>query len=335
MYVGPQRTHYTVPKRLLYHFSDHAKACLEDSFWEASANAIRLPDVNPDVFQWLLTWLYTGELKILRYYSQRWGLSKYRQLEHACRVLCRVHFLGERLLFDQRLLESGVQGELDTVIEEAENTRDFMPLTPEVIEEVLSDSAPVQYEGEMSWASCSLRPFVLGHLRTFRFCTTVKFMEYAACFEMDGAFAAELMTFMASEMKWAVERWEADVEEPVDIIEKQRQFAETEGFSQYVTTRPEKGQGVWLVLRYICTFSGCMAMDFRAYSQCFELDGGFAASIMDYMAQELLWIVEMWGWERGWPVDVAAEKDEEERIAQEESDRQHMLEKTLRRQGWS
>lgn len=205
-----------------------------------------------------------------------------------------MHFLGERVLFDDRLLRAGIQYQLDDIIEEARSSAEFMPLTPEIIEEVLSESASVRYGGRMSWASQPLRPLVLRHLCTFQFCTEVDFMDYVGCFENDGAFAAEIMEFMKSEIEWAVKRWEADVEQPVDAAEKEQQFADEEGVAQWVATRPRALQGVGLVLRYFCTFAGCTKTDFRAYSQCFELDGEFAAEILNYMVEELLWIVEMW-----------------------------------------
>ncbi len=281
-------------------------------------------------------WLYTGELKVLRHcHTNYWNKSSNEQLERACLLLCRMHFLGERVLFDDRLLRAGIQYQLDDIIEEARSSAEFMPLTPEIIEEVLSESASVRYGGRMSWASQPLRPLVLRHLCTFQFCTEVDFMDYVGCFENDGAFAAEIMEFMKSEIEWAVKRWEADVEQPVDAAEKEQQFADEEGVAQWVATRPRALQGVGLVLRYFCTFAGCTKTDFRAYSQCFELDGEFAAEILNYMVEELLWIVEMWGRERGWAVDIPEEKEEEERVAQEESDLQHMVDRIMRRDGWS
>ena len=280
-------------------------------------------------------WLYTGELQVLRHCHQDWDFSSDEQLEEACLVLCRVHFLGERLLFDDRLLRVGIQYQLDDIVEEARSSAEYMPLTPEIIEEVLSESAPVQYAGSMSWASRSLRLLVLRHLRTFRFCTEADFMDYVGCFENDGAFAAEIMEFVKSEIEWAVKRWEADVKSPVDVAKKEQQFADEEGVFQWVATRPRPFQGVGLVLRYFCTFAGCTKTDFRAYSQCFEFDGEFAAEILNYMVEELLWIVDMWGKERGWAVDVGEEREEEERVAQEESDFQHMVDRIMRRDGWS
>lgn len=337
-YVGPHEKHYTIPKRLLYHFSDFAKACLESNFSEASANAIFLPDVDPSILQWIWQWLYTGKLKVYPNHIwdwDDWDLSQNDRLKQACHLLCRVHILGERLLFDDRLLGGSVEHQLDTVIEEAETSGEPIPLSPEIVEEVLTNSAPVPYWGGWGWANPSLRPFVLRHLCTFQFCTTVDFMDYVECFERDGAFAAEIMRFMASELKWAKERWEAQIGSPVDVVEKKMQCAEEEGNAQCMTTRPKTRQGVWLALRCICTFAGCQKTDFRAYNQCFELDGEFAAEILNYMAEEALWIMKVWGMERGSVVDVAAEREEEARIAQEKSDLEHMVQKIMRRGGWS
>lgn len=53
------------------------------------------------------------------------------------------------------------------------------------------------------------------------------------------------------------------------------------------------------------------------------------------MGQELLWIVDVWGKKRGLMVDVAAEREEEERAAQEKSDLEHIVQKIMRRKGWS
>lgn len=334
-YVGPQGVHCTIPKRLLYHFSDYARVCLEGHFSEADANAIWLSDIDPDIFQWLWQWLYNGELEVHRLHHWNWKIGRGERLEQVCQVLCRVHILGERLFFDSRLLVDSVQRQLDAVIEEAKAFEEYMPLTPKIVEEVLLNSAPVQYGGSMSWASPSLRPSVLRHLCDFQFCTTVEFLDYVECFERDGAFAAEIMGFLASELKWAVNRWEEQIDSPVDVRERKKRIAEGEGSSQCLTMRFKTRQGAWLALRYIPTFVGCITIDFRVYSRCFEIDGEFAAGIMHYMAQELLWIVEIWGEERGSTVDVAAEKEEEARIAQEESDLQHMVDRIMRRDGWS
>lgn len=210
-----------------------------------------------------------------------------------------------------------------------------MPLTPAIVEEVLEGSGPVDYGSRGSWASNSLRPFVLRYLCTFEFCTVVEFMDYVECFELDGAFAAEIMKFLASEMKWAVDRWGAHMGASIDVTEKKRQILEEEGNAQCIAKSPKTRKGVWLALRYMCTFSGCQTTDFRAYSQCFELDGGFAAEILNYMVRELRWIVEVWGKERGWTVDVAREREDEAYDLQERSDLEHTVQKYMRRGGWS
>ena len=334
IYVGPHEIHYTIPKRLLYHFSDFAKACLEGSFLEARANAVWLPDVDPNIFRWLLQSLYTGNFKVTPDFDRR----ESERSQVVCQTLCRVHILGERLLFDRDFLRRGIHEELDTLIEKATTSGELIPLTPEIVEEVLTNSAPTRYwgnKGPPNFANPSMRRFILRHLCTFQFCTTVDFMDFADCFERDGAFAAEMMVFMASELKWAKERWEAQVGLSVDVVEKKMQCAKEEGNAQCVTMRSKTGQGVWLALRCICTFAGCQTTDFRAYSQCFELDGEFAAAILAYQAEEVLWIVEMWGKERGSSVDVAAEREEEYEIEKEKSDLERMVHKFRRRRGWT
>lgn len=333
-YVGARGTHHTIPKRLLYHFSEYAQPCLEGNFLEASTNAVWLPDVDLDVFRWLWRWLYSGELDVHGHYQSQYTLDQDEKLRQACEVLCRVHFLGERLLFDSRILEYGVRMQLEAVLEEAKLSERAIPLTPQIVAEVLSDSAPVRYGDAVSWQCNSLRPFVLENLSTFQFCTTVDFMDFADCFELDGAFAAELMRFLASELEWARARWETKTGWPVDVTEKRMERAEYEGYSQWVAIRPNPCPGELIALRYICTFAGCQTTDFRAYSQCFERDGEVAAEILNYMAEELLWIVEAWGIEMGEVVDFAAEKAEEARIAEEESTNQHMLDKIMQRGGW-
>ena len=221
------------------------------------------------------------------------------------------------------------------VVEIANRDGRAMPLTPEIVEEVLSESALVQYEPYWNWYIDYLRHFVVNQLCTFGFCTTTEFVDWIGCFELDGAFAAEMMAYMADELKWAVKRWEAQVGWPVDVLEKKKRIVEEQGNHKWVEKRSKNPQGVWLALRYICTFAGCTKTDLRAYSPCFELDGTFAAEILKYMAEEWRWVVERWGEERGWKVDVVAEREDEERDAQEESDRQHMVDKIMRRQGWS
>ena len=157
LYVVPQQKHHTMPKRLVYYFSDHARVCLEGDFKEAAANTIWLPNVNPDVFQLLRRWLYTGELDINRYCSmdyEWWKLSKDQQLRKVCQLLCRVHILGKRLLFDREFMEGEVQQELETLIEQVEPS----PYTAEITQEVLSGSAPVYYQ--TYWGCFSRRPVV-------------------------------------------------------------------------------------------------------------------------------------------------------------------------------
>ena len=276
----------------------------------------------------LWRWLYTGELDTHRYCSMDddwWILNEYEQSQRVCQLLCRVHMLGERLLFDWRFLQDVVQQELHTLIEKAE----ISPFTPEILLEVLSNSAPVEYPP--CGAHESLRPFVLYHWSSFDFSTKINYSAYFECFERDGEFAAEMMAYMASELEWAVERWGKQTKSTIDINAKKKQLAADDGLSQCVERRYGKCDGVWLACRYMCTWTGCTTTAFRTYSRCFELDGAFAANVMWYMAEELLWVVDRWGMERGWSVDFAAEKQEEEY----EEALQSMVDKIMRRGGWN
>ena len=313
-YVGPQQQHYTIPKNLLCYFSDYAKVCLESSFKESRENAVRLPDVDPDTFQWLLLWLYTGKIEIHSYYQHKQGLQWHEKLSQAWQVSCRVHMLGERLLFDDRLFWSGVQVQLLHVIQKAKYLETVMPLKPELVEEVLSGSAPIRYPNAVSRECHSLRPLMVEQLCTYKFCTTTDFMDWIECFELDGGFAAEIMVYMADVIGWAVKRWAGQTGRPVDVVQKALKDAEEKGYSQFIMMRPKTCDEVWLALRSIFTSAGCQAVDFRSYSHCFELDGELAAEILNVMARELLWVVEVWGMDKGEVVDVVAEQEKEERM---------------------
>ena len=312
-YIGPQEKHYTIPKRLLYQFSDYAKACLEGQFSEAGANAVFLPDVDPDVFQYLWQWLYTGKLKIPQSYIWDWAKSKNERFTGICRPLCRLHALGERLLFDYRFLEYVVQHQLDDVIKEANCNEKGMMLSPELVEEVLSESAPVAYE-DPRYDVPSLRPFVLEHLCTFDFCTTVDFMDYADCFEKDGGFAAEIIIHLASDIRWAKEQWEAQVGRPVDVFRNQERVTEGESSPRCIASRTKLSEGILVVLRRLCTSAECSATEIRDFKYLFEIDGAFAAEFVNHMVTELLLTVERWGEERGEKVDFVAEKEEAEAL---------------------
>ena len=329
-YVGPQEKHYTIPKRLFCYFSDHAKACLEGQFSEAGTNAVFLPDVDPNVFQYLWQWLYSGELTSP---PCDWDKSRSERFTDNCRLFCQLHTLGERLLFDHRFLASVVQRRLEDSIKE-DNPNKGMALSPEIVEEVLTDSTPVVYEQSM-WFTPSLRPFVLGQLCTFECCTTVNFMDYADCFEIDGGFAAEIMIYLASEIKWAKDRWEAQVGWPVDVFRNQEQGTQDEGSSQCIATSSKLSKGVWVELRRLCTSAECSTTEIRGFSKLFEMDGAFVAEFLNHMATELLLTIERWGEEKEVNVDFMAEKEEAERVEQEAEDLQRFVDKIMRRDGWS
>lgn len=151
---------------------------------------------------------------------------------------------------------------------------------------------------------------MLGQRCDYDLCANVDFMSCSKCFELDGVFAAELMMFMARNLVWAVELWGAQTESIVDVVEKKLGLAEEEGKFQSMLKMPKRRSDAWLALRYFCTFQGCTTTSFGKYSKCFELDWVFAAQILAYMAEELRWVREKWGEERGLRVNVSQEKRE-------------------------
>lgn len=328
-YVGRDKTHYTIPKRLLYESSDFAKACLEGNFAEAGANGVWLPDVSPDVFQWIWKWLYQGRLGI-EIYCYGWdddkGNDRYsysysddhhhshsysddpEQIQQACQLLCRVHMLGERLLMDRNFFNT-VQEEFKDFFKRVKKCTSVNPFTPGLIHEVLSHSMPVS---ELcSYSNTSLRSFLFEQLCYYDFCANFDFMKCSESFELDGAFAGKLMDYMSSQLVWAVELWGPQTESVVNVTDKKLKLAEEEGNSQVIVRGPKRRSDSWLALRYFCTFQGCTTTSFHKYSECFELDGAFAAEILAYMSGELQWVKEKWSEERGPRVNVAEEQENE------------------------
>lgn len=335
-YVGPNSTHYTIPKRLLYQYSHFAKPCLEGKFAEAGANAVWLPDVSPDVFQWIWRWLYQGSVKIENYcynldddeLNNTYYSQPQERIQQACQLLCRVHMLGERLLMDYSFFRT-VQEEFKDFIKRLKKCTHLNPFTPELIHEVLSNSMPVSEF--CSYSNTSLRSFVFEQLCDYDFCANFDFMKCSQCLELDGAFAAGLMAYMSRQLVWAVELWGAQTESTVDVVEKKLNLAEEEGNSQVMVKGPKRRSDIWLALRYFCTFQGCTTTSFHEYGECFELDGAFAAEILAYMGGELRWIREKWGEERGPRVNVTEEQENEAWNAEHFNDIERMVQRNTYR----
>ena len=229
-------------------------------------------------------------------------------------MLRRVYLLGERLLFcDEFLLN--INQELNEVMERAGTAGRSMLLTPDLVQEVLSNSAPLRYR---EW-TLHLGYDILRYVCTFDFCTTVDFMDYAYCFEEDGNFAASIMVYIAKETRWAIEHWDAEVGSAVGVAETKKQFAKHRKWLAPLEP-PPGNEAIWQVLRVMCTSAACTEKDLHAYSKFFEVDGVFTADLLCYMAAELRWTLEMWGGDRGEEVDIAAEKEEDWRIEQLKSD---------------
>ena len=371
-YVGSQSVHYTIPKRLIYYVSDHARMCLEGSFAEASANAVRLSDVDPETFQWLWHWLYTGKLGVFDHYCGVMGNREQRT--KACLMLCRVHHLAERLLFDSQFFDD-VQENLERIIADGEIDGKPMMLSPEIVGEVLLGSWPVvRYEDNLVdpvryWSTKfsaprffshhdSLTPYILGYLCTFEFCTTANFHQYADYFVEDGAFVGEIMAFMANETSWAIHRWGRQVDRRVDIAEVKRDFAyrffeeqllepqamdadelksylqQTANAQPWMETPPRIPEEVWSSLKAMCTSAECTTDDFRDLSPYFGMDAEFTGKLLGYMATELSWVIYSWSLERHEHVDWAAEKAEEKREEEREEERESIERSAFKESGW-
>ncbi|KAF1960097.1 hypothetical protein CC80DRAFT_582457 [Byssothecium circinans] len=65
--VGAEKTEYVVHKAFLVYYSDYFKKALEGPWKEAEDNAITLEDVEVEVFNVFVNWLYTQQLPRNRY----------------------------------------------------------------------------------------------------------------------------------------------------------------------------------------------------------------------------------------------------------------------------
>ena len=75
-------------------------------------------------------------------------------------------------------------------------------------------------------------------------------------------------------------------------------------------------------------------MDFRAYSGYFEVDGVFAAEVLNWLALVLCSIVEAWRLEQGVVTEIFEVRGEEERVAEDERSVQQEVNKITRSQNW-
>lgn len=71
--MGPDEKQFDVHKELLCSVSDFFAAALDGGFKEAEAGAVKLPEQDPDTFQYFIHWLYAG--KLTDYFRPGSGLS--------------------------------------------------------------------------------------------------------------------------------------------------------------------------------------------------------------------------------------------------------------------
>ena len=160
--VGPERTSFSIPMALLFHFSDYAVRALTGPFQEASANTLILPDTDPKVFSMLIVYIYQGQLCIREYCrrSERelaWLGDSYEALTDTCLLLCRFYVLVDFLQCRSWYywVRKDVLNQLAALFEEVDKVRMPTPVLPSTFLEVMRTT-----DGE-----CELAQVVIQDLR--------------------------------------------------------------------------------------------------------------------------------------------------------------------------
>ena len=226
--------------------------------------------------------MYTrGDLDIYSYYEQMRRVQQEEILPRECLLLCRLHVLTERLLFDDWSLPLRIRRKLEKCIEEARNQGYPLPLTPEAMEEVLLNSAPITDETEVepeTWESWNRKA-------------------------KDGW--KSLTTAEVSESIPAAPTYDPDNDPWVSkpVISKPYvypiRYRSVPGLRSDISLRPH-------MIERFCDFDFCTTTDFKQWTQCFELDGRFAVELMAYIAFEQDWVKRSWEVEADSVDDVAA-----------------------------
>ena len=177
---------------------------MEGQFLEAKEGSIRLPEDDPEVFYWLVQWMLQERLDVMKHYeSYRIQNNSWRK--HACRLLCRLSILAEKLLDERtfspdrtdRSIHAGIQDGLDELFQGAALDREHTPVTPEIVIEVWENTV-MDVEGPdlPRRPNPSLRVMLFSELcaSVFHNPDVSDCSEYTECFTLDdGKFARDLM----------------------------------------------------------------------------------------------------------------------------------------------
>ena len=188
MFVGPERTHFSVPKLLLFHHSKMARCTFvqhggDKHFKEFDENALSLPEHAPETFEFILIWMYQRQLGIKEYCQTVFNSHDKRKqgLEAGFLLLCRVYILADYL--DINEIIDLVMSECDWLLWRNEGP-DF-PIGPDAVRAVFRNTA----EGSR------LYKFVLEKLAEslVHHSNTRPIEEYTECFSEIEGFGTVIM----------------------------------------------------------------------------------------------------------------------------------------------
>ncbi|KAH8727214.1 hypothetical protein GQ44DRAFT_649639 [Phaeosphaeriaceae sp. PMI808] len=127
--IGPKATPFLVHTTLLTSQSPYFSAALTGTFTEATANTIRLSDVEVTHFQLLVSWLYTGSIT-----------PPYKDGKPAYYTLLHLYTLADRLCFEG--LRNAV---IDCTSDLADRTNSvFTPSDTRILYGQIRESAPLR-----------------------------------------------------------------------------------------------------------------------------------------------------------------------------------------------
>lgn len=212
IFVGPEEVQFTLPRKLLYYHPRFAERAIEGFFREASEKALRLPQDDPEVFYWLVQWMLQGNLEMVEQLRQKYQWKNGRQdwREYACRLLCRLWILGDKILHEPESSRRwpgisfawSIRWGLHDLFCGAQDDNLRTPLIPDVVIEVWQNTMPdIEEPGKHRFGprDRSLRQILFDELCDSHFHKTGVFdcSEYSECFMLDGGkFAADVLAYL-------------------------------------------------------------------------------------------------------------------------------------------